>query len=97
MVLDMSEERSPPQTAPGQHKPAFVRPPYLKEDPWTSSTPPKDQSHWTRIRELLTKGDAGTIGAWQEEINTQLLVVSDLVPFPDVYSDRHYSLLCSLL
>jgi len=84
LVAERQEDRSP-QTSRGkeksqQRKPAFARPPYLAEDPWTSTTPPKDTSHWTRVRRLLNKHDVGTIGSWQEEINTQLIVVSDIIP-----------------
>ena len=66
-----------PPSGERQPNPASVRPPYLDEDPWTSSAPPKDESHWTRVRQLLNKCDGDVIGSWQEEINTQLIVVSD--------------------
>jgi len=84
LVADRQEDcfpqTSPEQAESQQAKPVFVRPPYLREDPWTPTTPPKDASHWTRVRQLLNKHDGATISSWQEEINTQLIVVSDAIP-----------------
>ena len=83
LALDRSVLASPEHEGFQKPEPTSFRPPYLNEDPWTSSTPPKDKSHWTRVRQLLKKRDGDTIGSWQEEINTQLIVVSHTIPFED--------------
>ena len=88
LAVDRSPQMSPGHEGQHQPKVSFLRPPYLDEDPWSSSTPPKDLSHWTRVRQLLNKCDGDAIGSWQEEINTQLIVVSRAIPFADGGHDR---------